>query len=487
MDRLTDAEEMAAERSASAPRHGLLDRLGFFFLCLILVLCPLPDGSVELRWLIIWGGFAAAALLLLSYRAVSPTVLMVFAGGALVLVAYALVVFAQSLSPGPTPLPIWAEASGLIGETIAPLSASVRDAPLLFLGRPMLAILVFYAGILAASDTRRASLVFNMLIALGCLYGLIGLAGMILDYDYLHPDTAGGALTAFFLNKNTSSTYLGTMFLLCVAMILGKVREAMDDGETGKSSSVGVFWRLQNNRALAFYVAAGLLLAVLIPLAKSRSSLLIVILLTLGAVLIRVFSRRRARAATLAVILSSFAVIYLISGQIWRVRQAEKGLEDGGRIEVYQSMFDAAVNHPWLGLGLGSFQSVFPRFRSPELNLFGSWNIGHSTPLELAFEGGFPLAIVVLAYFALCLFILVRGAIKRPHDPYILGALLVALLGGLHSLVDFPLQIPGYMILYAAITGVGVGRALRPNRVRLSRERRTRRSGAPVEAPQPAS
>ena len=71
----------------------------------------------------------------------------------------------------------------------------------------------------------------------------------------------------------------------------------------------------------------------------------------------------------------------------------------------------------------------------------------HSTPLEIAAELGLPLA----------------GLMRRRRDAvYPIAATGVGLLGRLHSLVDFPLQLPGFAIVFTA--GLGLAQSLSSKR-----------------------
>jgi hypothetical protein len=82
--------------------------------------------------------------------------------------------------------------------------------------------------------------------------------------------------------------------------------------------------------------------------------------------------------------------------------------------------------------------------------------------LEIAAEGGLPLAIVVASVWVLLIAALVRGAMTRRRNAiFPLSGLAVGVIAGLHSLVDFPLQIPGFAIVAFAIMGTGVAFGIR--------------------------
>ncbi|MFG1346776.1 O-antigen ligase family protein [Xanthobacter autotrophicus DSM 431] len=447
-------------------RRGILDRVAFWIFCAMVALAPVPEGSVGLLWVTVWTGVAALVVLCASYGEVRRGSALIIGGSVVVLLAYGLLAWLQSVSPGPSPLAIWSEASQLLQKEIAPLSGSVRDAPLLFLGRPLLACLVLAAGIVMGSDTRRTKVLSAIIIGAACLYGVIGLVALLLSLVSLRPFDQQGALTAFFINRNTTATYLGSAFLIVFAWLQVSFR-----GEGGESRATSLL--ATGNRATVALAASGLLLLVLLPLTQSRAGFMLTIGVAAIGFGLRFRSLLRHRTLIIVGFFALFAFVYVVSGDIWRARQARLGLNSLGRLDVYVAMLQAAMDHPWLGLGLGSFAESFQAFRPRDLGQPGLFNIGHSTPIELIFEAGFPLAALVGLFALVCLAALVRGTIRRPQDPFILAAFMVALLGALHSSIDFSLQIPGYLIIYLAIVGMGIGRSFLPERVVVRRKRRS--------------
>jgi hypothetical protein len=95
--------------------------------------------------------------------------------------------------------------------------------------------------------------------------------------------------------------------------------------------------------------------------------------------------------------------------------------------------------------------------------------------LEIAVEMGLPVAgLVTLAALA-SIFLLVRRALKADqHHRVTLAAIAgIAVMTYLHSLIDFPLQIPGYSIPFGILIGCGLADATAD---RSSRRRRSSRA-----------
>ena len=457
-------------RRRRSPR-SLTDRIGFWLFLAMVILAPIPDGSVALIWIQVWTVFAAIAVLLLSYRYVSGGIAVLLGGLLLVLAGYGAVALLQSVSPGPAPLAAWSDAGKILGMDIAPLSGSVRNTPLLFLGRPLLAALVLGAAMVIGPDRRRTDVVLRAIVGAACLYGFIGFLGFVLDSEDLRPFDQGGALTTFFLNNNTTATYLGSAFLIVFAMLLPKALNTRREQKPLSS-----LFRGEGSRKLIIAVAGGAFLLVLLPLTLSRAGLMLTVVIALAAVTLKIRLARWSSGLKVVLgILTLFSFVYALSGEGWRERQARVGFDSLGRLDAYGMMLDASAARPMLGYGLGSFAESFPQFRTEHLGTSAIFDIGHSTPIELIFEGGYPLALLVFAYVLICGAVLLRGAIRRPDDPYILSALLVGMLGALHTSFDFSLQIPGFLIIYLAVVGLGLGRSFLPREERKVRKKVVRR------------
>jgi O-antigen ligase len=99
------------------------------------------------------------------------------------------------------------------------------------------------------------------------------------------------------------------------------------------------------------------------------------------------------------------------------------------RREMTVSAIRMGMERPWIGFGLGTFETAFPEFASFDLGLVVDH--AHNDWAEWFAEGGAPMLLCVLA-------IAVFSARSALRCPWAMGVPVVFL----HSLIDFPMQIP---------------------------------------------
>jgi O-antigen ligase len=187
---------------------------------------------------------------------------------------------------------------------------------------------------------------------------------------------------------------------------------------------------------------------------------LIAIVVAFGLYFRREMPRRSGLAIAVASAGAAALLLLMAMGESVNARFDLDGLADEGRIEIYRSTLRMIADHPWFGTGLGTFASAFPAYRSPNVSVWGVWDMAHNTLLEIAVEMGLPIAALVVAAWLVIFAMLIRGALVRHRDLIVpVAALCIALLAVLHSMVDFTLQIPGYAIVAMALIGAGLAQS----------------------------
>src|SRR5437868_50770 len=205
------------------------------------------------------------------------------------------------------------------------------------------------------------------------------------------------------------------------------------------------------------YAAYGL---VALLLTGSRGGLICSSLGLLAAIGLMIANKLRPRLWSIL----GWAGLALVVVAVWLSgagRIGSHGLFDDGRWTVYGFCIEAIGQRPLLGAGAGTFADLFPSLRAADLSSWGVWDYAHSTILEMAVEMGIPIAAMVVIAAAASLFILVRAALRsKDRSQTSLAAITgIAVLSYLHSIIDFSLQIPGYLIVFGILLGCGLARA----------------------------
>jgi O-antigen ligase len=124
-------------------------------------------------------------------------------------------------------------------------------------------------------------------------------------------------------------------------------------------------------------------------------------------------------------------------------------VNEARRLAMMKDSWRIFLDHPWLGTGLGTLQSVYPRYES----LYDGKvvNHAHNDYVEVLAETGVPGALCCLLFIVL----LFQSALARlrssrgPLDFALRAGALVACAGLLvHSMVDFNLHIPSNTVLF---------------------------------------
>jgi O-antigen ligase len=176
------------------------------------------------------------------------------------------------------------------------------------------------------------------------------------------------------------------------------------------------------------------------------------------------FRRDLPRRAGIATALAGGGAVVLILLQVMgagvNTRFDTQGLADEGRIETYKATLRLIADHPWFGTGQGTFALAFPAYRSPNVSVWGVWDMAHNTLLEIAADMGVPIAALVVVAWTVIFVMLVRGVFIRRRGLLVpVAALAVATLAVSHSLIDFSLQIPGYAIVALSLIGAGLAQS----------------------------
>jgi O-antigen ligase len=219
-----------------------------------------------------------------------------------------------------------------------------------------------------------------------------------------------------------------------------------------------------------FFGAAALLMASTIFLSGSRGGMVAFLVQFFGLALY-VGTRRRSPKLAIAlggfVLLAGLVVIWLggstIADRLATIHsEARTELSGGIRLQIARDALHMFRERPVLGWGLGTFPTVYPRFRTFYTNLFV--NQAHNDYVQLLAEMGLLGGLVTLWF----LFRLFRHALAKLQGETLGasgGMTLACLLGCVgilvHSFVDFNLKIPANAALFYVFATLAASDRLR--------------------------
>jgi O-antigen ligase len=256
--------------------------------------------------------------------------------------------------------------------------------------------------------------------------------------------------TGTFVNRNSYATFVGIALLLVLQRFVKGYRELLRDRENLSHWMSTIVERFLIMLVLIFSLLG----------THSRAGTLSVLL---GAIAYLSMSRNAQNSKqkkfgsylliaglTIVVIVSSFSHFELLDA---RMGKADDDFL-ANRYLVYEQTWSAIWQSPWLGYGVGSFAPLF-RVVQPQELVFVTFDKAHNVYLELMFELGIPVSVLLIGSIGVLIFHLA----KLSNDT---GRVVIAcwLMAAVHGLVDFSLQIPAVAYLMFALTGVALGSAV---------------------------
>ena len=433
----------------------------------MLVLAPVVFGSVDLFWVVVW-------TILLSISVLCGVGVRMQTGQSRIFCAfiglcgvYGIVSIIQVVPLGLDQLndPTWRRADQLLGLGVLPRISSRADIPPLAAGHFLLFVTSFISGFSIGTSRRNSEKVIWSAQYSILFCAVYGVAALILTPNMVlwAPKFAyQGSLTATFINHNTAATFFGSGAILWFCFAFSSL-------QSFRFSSIRLALLTQSNEHLAFKIiarsAGALACFFALLLTGSRGGLICSCLGLLFAIILMVANRQKP-TFWYSVVLGgvTLAVTVALVTRIGRI--GSHGLFDDARFTVYGFCVEAIRQRPLLGAGIGTFGDLFPSLRASDFYNWGVWDYAHSTILEIAVEMGIPVAAMVVIAALASVLVLTRGVVKsKGRSRRSLAAITgIAVLGYLHSMIDFSLQIPGYLILFSILLGCGLARATATHR-----------------------
>jgi O-antigen ligase len=458
-------------------------------LCFLLAAAPMMFGSVY-AWAI--GIIEVGILLLAAARLLDParTSLCGGRGACLPLIPLAawLTLAGASLLPWPAAwleslaperYAFWAEAYQALGRPLpAGLPLSLNPAATIHDGLLLLCLLLaaWLTASLVGQNGKRDSVgfAFGLGLTIACLGVLVAVVGLVqkgFGAESIYGFWRSYNPTLFmgpFLNRN----YFGNFLAMCLPLLLSMLGLLLLDwtqGRWGRS-------RLSPDKFTALLLLTSL--AMILTLTAlgaglSRGGLIC----GLGALLVQaplLFALATRRGPKLGLVGAGLLLLLVLGVAAWLVdwvhllRRFELGPVEGMtlklRLELNADTWRMAQEFPWWGSGLGSYEHVFPAFKTTFRT--GVFQHAHNDYLEMLAETGWP---GLLSYLAFLGWVLLRGgrwivAAARQSRTWPSRRLRRAILASgawagilafaAHALVAFPLHVPANALMFFVLVGL---------------------------------
>lgn len=153
------------------------------------------------------------------------------------------------------------------------------------------------------------------------------------------------------------------------------------------------------------------------------------------------------------------------------------------RVEIWRESWQLVETYPWLGVGLGAYESSFSSYKTvAPLNLV---DFAHNDYLQYLAELG-VIGFALLGFLAVRTVIqaIRMGSVAEDLDERCFGIASTASLAAiaLHSFVDFNLYVPAHMMMIGWIAGAVDALSFRSRQRRASARERNQPDNLPVEA-----
>jgi O-antigen ligase len=444
---------------------NLLDRVVFFCLLGLMVLTVIPYGVVDAWWEAVFecAVFVITAIWIFEVllRGDWQVRRLVILAPLILITAFA---FAQTIQ-----WPVAWLATG--SEGIARHTLSIDQYQTYLTARKALTLTLFLGLLLLHTSTpRRLHWLVRVIMGLGLASALFGILRQFLQSPdsptgFVLPFLFGGFGYGQFLSPNVFAYLMEMVFALLAGLVLGG----------------GV-----RRDHVPIYLAIALIVWTALVLSNSRGGILGLTCQTIFLLFVSLnwYSTRRlsrgdgeqnkllifVRTSWLVRVLFMVLIVaMLIAGVLWmggetlglklaaRTGTSNQTSPDGtSRNEIWRSSWEIIKHHPLTGVGFGTYFLAVPEYQigtgMPRVEE------AHNDYLDLAANGG--IVAIGLAGWFIAMIIWRAKSSLRSSDAYRRAAGLGAAAGmlsiGVHSLVDFGLQVTGIGVVFAALVVIAV-------------------------------
>jgi len=308
-------------------------------------------------------------------------------------------------------------------------------------------VFIFILSLLLIHSRRRLRQLAYVVIYSGlfqAVYGsLMTLSGLGYGFFIQNP-LAINVTTGTFINRNHFAGYLVMALSVGIGMMIASL-DTESDYTAKQRLRYYLKLILSTKLRLRLYLVMMVIALVLTHSRMGNTSFFASLMIAGGLGLIL---SRHATRGTIVLLISLIVIDVFIVGAwfglekvVQRIEETRLVTETRDEVDIY--VYQQWKDYQWTGSGLGSFYSIFPKYRKEDVR--GYYDHTHNDYLEFASETG-VIGVALLGFIVAMSIYTALVAQYRRRDPLMRGISFAAIMSIcamlIHSTVDFNLQIP---------------------------------------------
>lgn len=468
---MTDITEISVSKTHTGPITGargngstrhINNQLSIFLIAMV-ALSPIPLGSNRPFFAALTSMLVAAAALIYGFglwRAGSPFRYQLSRLKWL-LTAFSLVCIWMIMQVLPIGLPFGGFELAIPGDIVQVMS-TLSIAP----GETWLSLirfssygLFFFLMLQVCVNHQRANKMLFAVVIIAvahAIYAMVALTQLNDTLLFFEKWSGQGVATGTFVNRNSFAMFLGMGAVTALAMAIVQATDARG-AQSRRRGNV-----LENRYlpALSYLVAWGVIMGTIL-VTESRMGMFVAVA---GSGLVGALTLPRGRHANKRVglvIAAALAAGGIMLAMLYGAGVTERlGSVDSAadvRLNLYYQVIDLIGLRPFTGFGAGTFNLSFPLVHAPGVSVDLVWHKAHNTYLSLWAEMGIIFGSLPILLLMTLAVMSLRRAVSSGRELAAPAAAFAAIIAtGLHSLVDFGLEIHTNMYLLLALIAIGI-------------------------------
>ncbi len=346
---------------------------------------------------------------------------------------------------------LWVLAQWLSGVSLSPFDTRMN----LSLGVSYLGFLLLC--LLLINTSQRAEQVIWVLVFSAAFQAVFGAVMVLTGTEWgflIQKESYLGKATGTFINRNHLAGYLEMTIALGIGLLLAQVTSYSGNWRQRLRSFIGV---LLSNKVILRLLLVIMVIALVMTRSRMGNTAFFASMMATG--LLALLIMRNKSLSTTILLGSLLAIDIAIVGTFFGVEEVAERLqntstETESRDEVTRDTVQMAKDHALTGTGAGTFTHVYPAFKGADVVTTFIYNNAHNDYAQFAAEFGLPAAAVLLLVVLICLWWAVSAMRQRNSHFYQglgFGSAMAIIAIGIHSAVDFNLQIPANVYTFILV------------------------------------